>query len=96
MLPDAELKLYLEVSLAERALRRAADRDLAPASPAAAAILGDLRRRDHLDSSRDVAPLRVPDDAVIVSSDGRHFRGHRRRGGTAAPGREHAGSCTIP
>ena len=50
----------------ERARRRAAERDLAPDSPAAAAILADLRRRDDIDSSRDVAPLRVPDDAVIV------------------------------
>ena len=73
VLPDAEVKLYLEVSIEERARRRAAERDLAPGSPEAAAILADLRRRDHVDSSRDVAPLRVPDDAVIVSSEGRRF-----------------------
>jgi cytidylate kinase len=73
VLPDAELKLYMEVSIEERARRRAAERDLAPDSPEAAAILADLRRRDHVDSSRDVAPLRVPDDALIVSSEGRHF-----------------------
>jgi cytidylate kinase len=73
VLPDAELKLYLEVSVEERARRRATDRDLAPGSNEAAAILDDLRRRDHLDSSRPVAPLRIPDDAVIVRSDGRTF-----------------------
>jgi cytidylate kinase len=73
VLPDAELKLYMEVSIEERARRRAAERDLAPDSPEAAAILADLRRRDHVDSSRDVAPLRVPDDALIVSSEGRYF-----------------------
>ena len=73
VLPDAEVKLYLEVSIEERARRRAAERDLEPDSPEAAAILADLRRRDHVDSSRDVAPLRVPDDAVIVSSEGRRF-----------------------
>jgi cytidylate kinase len=73
VLPDADLKLYLEVSIEERAQRRAAERDLAPESPEAAAILADLRRRDHIDSSRDVAPLRVPGDAVIVRSDGRQF-----------------------
>ena len=74
VLPDAELKLYLEVSIEERARRRAAERDLAPDSPEAAAILADLRRRDHVDSSRDVAPLRVPDDALIVRSEGRRSR----------------------
>ena len=73
VLPDAEVKLYLEVSIEERARRRAAERGLAPVSPEAEAILADLRRRDHIDSSRDVAPLRVPEDAVVVRSDGRPF-----------------------
>jgi len=73
VLPDAELKLYLEVSVEERAQRRAAERGLSPESEEAATILADLRRRDHLDSSRATAPLRIPDDAVIVHSDGRDF-----------------------
>jgi len=73
VLPDAELKLYLEVSVEERARRRAAERGLDPGSDEAATILADLQRRDHLDRSREVAPLRVPDDAVIVRSDDRQF-----------------------
>ena len=73
VLPDAELKLYLEVSVEERARRRAAERGLDPGSEEAATILADLQRRDHLDSSRETAPLRIPDDAVIVTSDGRAF-----------------------
>jgi cytidylate kinase len=36
-------------------------------------ILADLQRRDHLDSTRKVAPLRIADDAVVVHSDGRSF-----------------------
>ncbi len=73
VLPDAEVKLYLEVSLEERARRRATERELAADSPEAVTILADLRRRDHVDSSREVAPLRVPEDATIVRSDGRSF-----------------------
>lgn len=73
VLPDAELKLYLDVSIAERARRRAAERDLPPDSREAATILADLQRRDHIDSSREVAPLRIPDDAVLISSEGRQF-----------------------
>jgi cytidylate kinase len=73
VLPDADLKLYLQVSVEERAQRRAAERGLALDSEEAATILDDLRRRDEADSSRDVAPLRVPDDAVIVTSDGKAF-----------------------
>ena len=42
-------------------------------SSEAATILADLQRRDHIDSSREVAPLRIPDDAVVISSEGRQF-----------------------
>lgn len=70
ILPDADLKLYIDVSLDERAARRAADRGLPPGSEEARELLDDLRRRDGIDTTRDVAPLRVPDDATIIRSDG--------------------------
>ena len=73
VLPDADLKLYLDVSLEERARRRSSERGLEPASPEAQRIRSDLQRRDELDSSRAVAPLRIPDGAVLVRSDGRAF-----------------------
>jgi cytidylate kinase len=73
VLPDADLKLYLEVSLEERARRRAADRGVAADPDEVRAILADLRRRDHLDSTRRTAPLRVPRDAVVVRSDDATF-----------------------
>ena len=73
VLPDAELKLWLEVSAEERARRRAAQRGTTLDSAEGQEILADLRRRDHLDSTRATAPLRVADDAVIVTSDGRDF-----------------------
>lgn len=73
VLPDAELKIFLEVSVDERARRRAAERGLDPDTPEALVILAELVRRDELDGGRAVAPMRVPDDAVIVRSDGRRF-----------------------
>ena len=73
VLPDAELKLWLEVSTEERARRRASQRGYTLESAEGQEILTDLRRRDHLDSTRETAPLRVADDAVIVNSDGREF-----------------------
>lgn len=73
VLPDAELKLWLEVSVEERARRRSAQRGFTLESDEGQTILADLRRRDHLDSTRATAPLRVADDAVIVQSDGRVF-----------------------
>ena len=73
VLPDAELKLYLEVSAEERARRRAAQRGVAFASAEGQGILADLVRRDHLDSTREIAPLQIAEDAVIVTSDGQEF-----------------------
>jgi cytidylate kinase len=73
VLPDADLKLYLEASVEERARRRTEERALDPNGPEAQAILEALRRRDELDSTRAVAPLRPADDARIISTDGNRF-----------------------
>lgn len=73
VLPDADLKVYLDASVEERARRRAEERGLDPDGPQAAAILESLRRRDHLDANRAVAPLRVAPDARIVVTDGNTF-----------------------
>lgn len=73
VLPDADLKVFLDASAEERARRRAEERGLEPASPEAAAILADLRRRDDLDRNRPVAPLRPAEDAVHIGTDGNTF-----------------------
>ena len=73
VLPDADLKIYLEASVEERARRRTAERELDPSGPEAMAILEALRRRDELDSTRAVAPLRPAIDARIISTDGNRF-----------------------
>ena len=73
VLPDADLKLFLDASVEERARRRAEERGLEPNSPEALAILTALRRRDELDSSRPIAPLRPASDARIIETDGNRF-----------------------
>jgi cytidylate kinase len=73
VLPDADLKLFLDASVEERARRRAEERGLDPAGPEAAAILASLRERDRLDSTRAVAPLHAAPDARIISTDGNRF-----------------------
>lgn len=70
VLPEADVKLYLEASAEERARRRAAERGLAPDGGEARQILAELRRRDRVDSTRPVAPLRAAPDAIHVRSDG--------------------------
>jgi CMP/dCMP kinase len=73
VLPDADLKIYLDASVEERARRRTEERGLEPDSPEGAAILEALRRRDRLDTTRAVAPLRIADDARVIVTDGNTF-----------------------
>ena len=73
VLPEADLKIYLDASVAERARRRAEERGLPPGSPEAETILEALRRRDRLDTTRAVAPLRVAPDARVITTDGNAF-----------------------
>lgn len=73
VLPDADLKIFLDASAEERARRRAEERGLAPDSPEARFILAQLRRRDDLDRNRTVAPLRPAPDAIHIVTDGNEF-----------------------
>jgi cytidylate kinase len=70
VLPDADLKLYLDVSVQERARRRAAERGVADDARALAQIEAELRRRDEIDSTRAASPLRVPDGARVIDTSG--------------------------
>ena len=65
--PDADVKVFLTASEEERARRRQRDE----AAPDRAAVAADLARRDGLDSSRQVSPLRPADDALVIDTTGR-------------------------
>jgi cytidylate kinase len=73
VLPDADLKIFLDASVEERARRRTEERGLDADSPEARFILAQLRRRDDLDQNRAVAPLRPAEDAVHIVTDGNEF-----------------------
>jgi len=69
VLPDADLKVYLDASAQQRSRRRY-DEILARGRNANYdEILSKVLERDHIDSTRDVAPLKAADDAVIIDSD---------------------------
>jgi len=69
VLPEADLKIYLDASAEERAKRRY-DEMIARADKADYdEILKKVVERDHIDSTRAVAPLRPAEDAVIIDSD---------------------------
>jgi cytidylate kinase len=69
VLPEADLKIYLDASVEERARRRYLELQARGNSPKFEDILTAMRLRDEIDSTRDVAPLRPAEDAVIVDSD---------------------------
>lgn len=69
VLPNADLKIYLDASAAERAKRRH-DEIMARGGKANYdEILKRVVERDRIDSTRDVAPLRAAPDAVVLDSD---------------------------
>jgi cytidylate kinase len=68
VLPDADVKIFLTASAEVRARRRN-DQNVAGGLPDDyEAVLADVKRRDHLDSTRAVSPLRAADDAVVVDT----------------------------
>ncbi len=70
VLPDADLKMYLDASIGERARRRHAEFSHQGRAVTEQIVLEDLRRRDQIDSERTVSPLRPADDAIIIETDG--------------------------
>lgn len=71
VLPDADLKVYLDASLQERAKRRHLERlQKDPAYPYDR-VVEELRHRDTLDTERASSPLRVPDGALVVDTTGK-------------------------
>lgn len=65
VLPNATLKVYLTAEASVRAARRAAEMG----EPGREAdYLAEIQRRDELDSGRALAPLRIPDDAIVLGT----------------------------
>lgn len=66
--PDADAKLFVIASAEERARRRALELEGRGEDVDAAAILADIRARDHRDMNRANAPLKAADDAVTLDT----------------------------
>lgn len=68
VLPDADVKIFLTASAETRARRRN-DQNVAAGLPDDYdRVLADVRRRDHLDSTRAVSPLRAATDALVIDT----------------------------
>jgi cytidylate kinase len=68
VLPEADFKIFLTASAEVRARRRNDQNVANGLGDDYDGVLADVRRRDHLDSTRAVSPLRAADDAMIVDS----------------------------
>jgi CMP/dCMP kinase len=67
--PDAQVKIFLTASAAERARRRVVELKNSAEEPAdEAAILADIERRDERDRTRAVAPLKPAADAHLLDT----------------------------
>jgi cytidylate kinase len=69
VLPEADLKVYLDASAEERARRRFNEITARGGTANYADVLAKVVERDRIDSTRDVAPLRAAEDAVVIDSE---------------------------
>ena len=69
VLPEADLKIYLDATAEERARRRYDEILARGGKTDYDGILKRVIERDRIDSTRDVAPLKAAEDAVVLNSD---------------------------
>ena len=68
--PDAQVKIFLDASIEERARRRCDELRAAGRAVSLKETIREMEERDKRDSERDIAPLRKADDAVALDSSG--------------------------
>lgn len=70
VLPWADLKVFLQASVQERARRRFSELQSRGLTTPYETVLAELQQRDHNDITRAVSPLKAADDAVSINTDG--------------------------
>ena len=68
VLPDADLKIYLTASSTARAQRRLKELLEKGVETTFEEVLKDIELRDYQDTTREIAPLRQAEDAVLVDT----------------------------
>ena len=71
VLPNAGIKIFLTATDEERALRRYTELKEKGMDVTLYDVFKDIQYRDHNDSSRKTAPLKIADDAVVVDTTGK-------------------------
>lgn len=71
VLPEADLKIYLDATVNERARRRYLEEKQRGRDVELEKLVADMARRDRIDSTRAIAPLKPAPDAVIIDTTGK-------------------------
>ncbi len=71
VMPNAELKIFLEASVEERALRRYNEELKRGKQIILEDVIKNIKMRDEIDSNRKIAPLIPAKDAVIINTNGK-------------------------
>lgn len=79
VLPDADLKIYLDATVEQRAQRRYLEMVERGEQADYASVLASVERRDEIDSGRALSPLRPADDAHIIDTTCLDVRGVMER-----------------
>jgi CMP/dCMP kinase len=66
--PDAELKIFMTGSLPIRAQRRFLEMQQKNTPQSIVEVEANLIQRDHIDSNREISPLRKADDAILLDN----------------------------
>ena len=68
VLPDADIKFFIDANIHTRAERRTKELLQAGQSVMFRDVLSDMQERDKRDRSRLAAPLRIADDAIFIDT----------------------------
>lgn len=67
--PDAEMKVFVDASPEVRAERRLKELEAKGENVNYEEVLANIKERDHIDSTREVSPLRKASDAHVLDND---------------------------
>ena len=68
VLKDADIKIFMKASLKERAKRRFNELRAKGVNVNFEDVLRELKKRDEMDSKRELAPLKIPEGAIIIDT----------------------------
>lgn len=71
VLPDAQVKIFLVASVTERAQRRYVENQTKGILTDLDTLTKEIQQRDHIDSTREISPLKQAEDAILVDTTGK-------------------------